>query len=284
MKYPQFAVTERTPHIVDGMIADIAWREQSTSLRYTKEPSSSYGKFVADLCVSIDSQANTPLIFPKLSQNPTLPQRLYRRQFDLIRARHDGGQLAIAQHKLHETVISGLKRAVDNRDRSQQVRGRLAELVTLGLHSRYAHPGVLAYQALQHHERDDDIDSHFDVGVILRNPDFTTDSHFLQVKTNCLGRCGRPVTKEAESHLGNYRPIVQFVSACCDLDLGRKGADTNVPELLVGEFFDQVNSDDVNRLDNLTDQLLLNMTTNLLPRGTRQGNGFQFPADHPVYG
>ncbi|HET8708759.1 MAG TPA: hypothetical protein VFL85_00605 [Candidatus Saccharimonadales bacterium] len=182
-------------------------------------------------------------------------------------------QATALQQELHRQVIRSIGNALTYY--KADGRGHVGERTGLGLLTRYSHADMLAYPSLPHHESSPvDLTGHYDIGVILRNPDNSIDAHHLQLKAGCFGLCakGEP-TKHYNDVRKRYRPSVQLVSGCCHLGMGRDSWPANpIPKLLLKEASDAATAPEIKYLDNLTDNLLFQMTTEQLPRGQAGGN------------
>lgn len=272
MKYPNLDSLERTPHIVDGMISDIAYREQECVVRNAYR-SSEYVRQIGQQCLAVsDGNAVLTDIVPPVNLSPD--EQLYERVHMLMQSKEQPYKLARYQRKLHESTIGALN-AWRREAKSPHKWGRVVELTALASLTRYAHPAMLAYPSLSHHEQDTDLGSHYDIGVVFRNPDQTVSSHYVQVKAACFDQCANPHSKAPVIETQDrYRPIIQLLSGCCDLDMnGRAGMGSNTAALLVKERRGAATYDEIKQLDVISDRLILNLTSDLLLRGTNQGNG-----------
>lgn len=78
----------------------------------------------------------------------------------------------------------------------------------------------------------------------------------------------------------HYRPSVQLVSACCQLELpGQPLLATEVADMLQLERKGKLPFKQVKQLDTLTDKLVWAMTSDQLPRGSRGGNNISLTAN-----
>lgn len=272
MKYPKFTRGNRTPEIFAGLVEDIATRElnfERTPLRRGVDPRS---VDVARTCVAAYTGRVDDV---QSSQKPT---KRYRRDWEtgilttmhsLIVHAGEPKQAAIHQRYMHEQIVGAIN---SNLSKKVPERGKLAEYVFAGLLTRYAHPDMLAYLALPHHEENNDVAGHFDVGVIIRNPGGDWDTYHLQSKAMCFGLCGLgndTSTQKLEEYKSRYHPEVQLVSSCCHLGADDSGTKLqNTARLLVREREGALAYDDIKLLDNVTDNLVFNMSFDLLPRGT----------------
>lgn len=275
MQYPEYSLS---PHssLVYGMAADIAFRERhSVPMREYAEAHNPYSKYIGELCVQIDD--GQPGAF-EAPDEPTEKKTLLRTMHTLLLMRDQPEKINYVRNELHARTIRALRYVFSQRRETWQ--GQPAEYTALGLLTRYAHPSLLAYRSLPHHELDTDVASHYDVGLVTDEPDGSVGSYYMQVKTFCLGRCGLSSGKKnLESYEPRYRPLIQFVSGCCDLGLGgNRHESLPASQLLIKEWQDDASADQVKYLDTLTDNLLFNVTADLLPRGNKNNGGGILPA------
>ena len=185
------------------------------------------------------------------------PHNLY---IDMLAFKTSPNYVRSAQQALHAHFVERLKEP-------KPQAGIRTEEIAMTLLSRYAHPWLIALPALPHHEDNTqgaDI-FHYDISLSARDSEFAGSEHFLQVKTYCLGRCGN---EPRQPIADRYDHSIQLVSGCCDLGIGSYPEDWDtVTDNLIAEFDGVGDDDQIKYLDVLTDNLLFNITADLLPRG-----------------
>ena len=162
-----------------------------------------------------------------------------------------------------------------------ECRGRQTEDHINALLNRPLHPWFMGVSALEHHDRRlrssrrDSICAtaagNFDLAFVESFPagmqpdqsDETFLLNKLQIKRNCFGQCRRG------SHLADYyqdvfeaevRPQytsdITLLSGCCDIELANTDSLNPVDMMLREEFRNNITSESVLALDDLTDHLL----------------------------
>ena len=282
MRYPSFPESDRTSAIYDALVEDIAWREQESKPAHGGLLLDPYSQRLGSMCVAITNGLSLQeRTYEPRPEEATPAQAMLERLHAMVALRREPAKAARYQRRLHENALGALRSVWQPENR--QRRGFIAEYACLALLTRYTHPRILAYPALPHHEMDDDTGGHFDIGVIIDEPNTGIDTHYLQVKMTCFGSCGQGSVKNRENWLaevrGVYRPSIQLVAGCCDLGLRKlrhNGAE--LPDLLLDEYRGRSKAA-VKKLDNMTDKLLFAMSADLLPRGTRGGRSISLTAN-----
>ncbi len=188
-----------------------------------------------------------------------------------IKFLNNHNELIRLQRKQHGIVVEELRtwdKNIANAGDYARASGRMTELVALGLLNRYGHPWILAAPALPHHEGDaTKVAKHFDIALAIGNQG-DDEAYALQIKKACSGRCGETAYHHDQTHV--YMPAIQIVSGCCDLGIKTNEGMINstVVDLLVAEYDERAAAADIKWLDELTDNLLFNISADLLPRGT----------------
>lgn len=267
MKYPEYdpEITRRPP--VRGFLSLFARMEGGVASRLTPKKWDSTLAELSYLHVKGDNGRfrSNLRIARQFVGVPTLHEPLR----ESMKFLNNPNQLKRMQEDLHTRTMTELDGALREYRRGKINRGntvgKVTELVTIGLMTRYAHPWMLISPSLPHHEQDDTKkEQHFDVALAISSGE-ADESYYLQVKRACTGRC----CNERLVFGHRYDSRIQFVSGCCDLGLGATGEniDTTIPRLLLAEHADSATPEDIKQLDILTDNLLFNISADLMPRG-----------------
>lgn len=271
MRYPNYESHQDIAAPVAGLI-DIYARTETEVVLESK--SKSWSQLLGELSVmhvrGIHKRKDR--MFRQLKEQQPLPSQ-YRPLHDILRFPKNKGEVARAQQRMHAVAIERLG-AIATDDKGfvyrNFERGRLAEFTALGLLTRYAHPWILAAPALPHHESDGNrLAKHFDIAVSFGSSN-GDESHALQIKSLCRQTRSRHY-REFENKTKQYDHSIQIISGCCDLKLPvhpRLGTHAGTAQLLIDEFNDKVDDRTVAHLDKLTNDLIFNISADLLPRGT----------------
>lgn len=283
MKFPTYDTLPRDNRHVTAMIQGIAQRERHVSRESAAlAPCFASSRRLGELCVRLtqpkfaNRHAARGII--QKERSTTKLQGMPRTLLDMIFFQSSPTAIARYQEELHAGVIDEIRRAY-KRPHAQVDTGRMTELVSVAQITRLAHPQVLAYSALPHHEQDRNIAQHYDIGASFDKGD-SLATHMLQVKKFCLGACAEPELqrqrkKAVKKSLRRYDQSIQMVSGCCELgitDNGQDFMDPTLPVLLVAEFYDRATSDEIAELDAGSEKLITDITSDLLPRGTAPGS------------
>lgn len=229
----------------------------------------SWSQHLGVACVQLarDNTIQAREAIKRIKKNNNIPPK-HKHTPNLLQQRNNPNALAREQRAMHATVMGKLTKDLQlyaSGGDSVPI-GTITERTALGLLSRYAHPWMLVVPALPHLDQGDMMhQQNFDICMAV-NEAGEQRGYMLQVKTDCCGRCGLN-GKKADTE--GYTSNIQFVSGCCDLGLKDEDSKfcTDVPGLLVKEFHGSATTEQVNYLDVLTDNLLFNITADLLPRG-----------------
>jgi hypothetical protein len=276
MKFPKYESTDRDNRHVTAMIHGIAKRERQVP-EATAKPLRERSLRFGELCVALTSpkyenKHAARALVQKERSKPGV-HGLHKILLDTVFFQTNAGAVARAQQDMHTNVIQKMKTAfmVKNEELGPR-NGRLTELAALALLTRYAHPQMIAYPSLIHHEQDSNKPMHYDVGVSIASGSSLT-THLLQVKKPCLAACDegtRSTQRDGRRLLDRYCSSIQLLSGCCELGIDT-ASDGNInptlPIMLMAEYGDLTTPDEVQLLDNLSDKLLFDMTADLLPRG-----------------
>ncbi|CAN5406292.1 hypothetical protein BH10PAT3_BH10PAT3_7200 [soil metagenome] len=270
MKYPNYEFTaeeQATPVLAMAQI--VAARE----LRVRKQQNiATWSEKLGNVCLLFaeghDARVRSAL--KNTGQTCGIPDT-YTFLPKVITFRNNRTQLQREQQLLHGSVVRNLDNALRTQTKDKlytnRERGAITELTALGILTRYAHPWIIALPALPHHEADINTPDHFDIGIALQEGG-RPEKYLLQVKTSCTGRCGCTPRVRVD---GKYASSIQLVSGCCDLGFKNSGynpADFSVSRTLVAEFDELATNNDIKQLDVLSDNLLFNVTADLMPRGS----------------
>lgn len=195
---------------------------------------------------------------------------------NMLQNRNNSEQVTAARESLHEQAVRDIRTIRRNqavlddgvspfRGPVAEMRGMLAQKVTLGLFTRYAHPYLMAVPALIHQDNGPQKRSNFDVLLVESMPGTEEISTYkLQIKCECLGLCTERKTQPWHRTQDDYDSDITLVSACCDLQRGdnrsRDLRDFRVADLLVKEFDGDITPDEVGELDGFTNSLILSVT------------------------
>lgn len=270
MKYPDININDLEYAVpVRKLTEVIASRERNLIPKHNSQP---WSLRLGALCLLADERNNQHIraALNETKKNTDLPT-VYNFIPQMLTFKNNISRLQQEQQLLHGAVIEELTPLVLKEDKGQYAntiqRGRIAELTTLGLLTRYAHPWVIAVPTLPHHDADLNKSFHFDIALAIQDGNNST-GHMLQVKSSCIGRCDGDNPLNINSY---YAPSIQLVSGCCDLGFeynGFRGMNYDTARDLANEYYDSASTAEIKRLDVLTDNLLLNTTSDLLPRGT----------------
>lgn len=285
MLFPKFPEDMRNAYLYQGVVDDIAERERDFATHYEDrvDPrSAALGRLCLEIVDGNEAADGWPDYAANTQQLSPEEVKLYGALSQVALYAYDTRRSWAAQQDLHIATVGHLKNLYSAPD-DLRARADMAEYNVLGLMTRYVHPNMLAYPALQHHELDTDTPGHYDVGVIFS--DLTggrqIETNHLQVKLGCFGLCtddgpnDRLLSAQAQ-----YRPYVQLVSACCHLKEWSHHTLTsrNLAGQLIAERRGDLSRLEVKQLDNVTDSMLLAMTTEALPRGQHGGTSVELSA------
>lgn len=282
MKFPRFPDDMRRSYVSVGLVEDIADREREFATHYdsTIDP---YSVRLGRLCLELVDGDEATNGLPNYQSNRSHLSQPEVRVYDALRRLAlfacNSERAEKAQRNLHNAAVGVLEEVTGQRDAKQ--RATMSEYVTLGLLTRYAHPNMLAYPALQHHECDTDTPGHYDIGVIVNNPGNVIESNHIQVKLACFGICrGEAPSSKLQEFQAHYRPSVQLLSACCHLQAFSRGLNKDrLAHQLIAERLGTLDKTAIKQLDNTTDSFVLAMTTEQLPRGLHGGTSVGLAAE-----
>lgn len=269
MRYPDYPDTLERRRPVPEAVALLAHRERGFGEHTSVSDRSS--RAVGQLCVDLAQSGNAHTTRRKKllrAARPSVSEHSTERMlFDMISFQKSPTYVERSQQALHKRMIDNLRIHLSG-DRKGELTGFATEEVATALLTRYAHPGMVVFPTLSHHEKDKALSMHYDIGLTMRGEE-AVSGHLLQVKMACQGRCEGATVATRDG--GRYSQAIQFVSGCCDLGMDYTSLDDGnnrlIPELLVAEYDDELNTTQVNLLNYYSDSLLYNITHDGLPRG-----------------
>lgn len=287
MKFPTFPDELRNPYLYQGLVEDIADRERDYDTNHP-EKVDLYSQQLGRLCLNIAENTPTEPWSDTIAYSGGVADKvqstegeIYNQLRTMAIYAFDRQKTHGAQQSLHYAVMNRINTLRKGRIDVHKT-GELAEYVTLALLTRYAHPDMLGYKSLQHHELDVDSPGHYDVGTLIRDPGNTIASYRLQVKLGCVSLCetGTGDDDTLRQHQSRYRPSVQIISGCCHLKEFGQGQDVRkLARQLAAERDNTLDTVGVKKLDTATDNLVWAMTTDQLPRGLYGGKSIGLKAE-----
>ncbi|HEV2403246.1 MAG TPA: hypothetical protein VGS08_03530 [Candidatus Saccharimonadales bacterium] len=128
-------------------------------------------------------------------------------------------------------LLSEIKDARQRRADDADFLGTLAQQAAIGCYVRRPEMGVLAVQALTHHDRGPYPPQNYDLLTIYhkKTPDGSpgVSSRRLQIKAFCLGLANRHNSKKGKDTRSLFAENITLVSGCCDLRMWQ-----NAPNLV----------------------------------------------------
>lgn len=269
MRYPVYPDTLERRRPVPEAVELLARRERGFGEggSFSDRSSLAVGQLCVDLAQSRNTHASRRKKLIKATRPSVSEHSTERMLFDMISFQKSPAYVERSQQALHKRMIDNLRIHLSG-DRNGELTGFATEAVATALLTRYAHPGMVVFPTLAHHEKDKALSMHYDIGLTVRGEE-AVSGHLLQVKMACQGRCEGATV--ATSDGSRYSQAIQFVSGCCDLGMDYRSLDDGnnrlIPELLVAEYDDELTPAQVNVLNYYSNSLLHNITNDSLPRG-----------------
>jgi|GEM_PF-3981915 hypothetical protein len=269
MQYPEYAPDLERRQPIGGFLSIFGQLEFGVSGDNTKL---SWSQYIAEQS-RIYTQGNEQRFRKRLQRAPATQEvpALYQPLHASLKFLKNHNELVRLQQGLHRLAVDELRGwksdPLASAGEYNRSAGRMAEITAIVLLTRYAHPWILVGPTLPHQENNGDTTPrHFDIALAIGESE-SEELYNLQVKKGCSGRCGKAPTYD---YAHKYATSVQIVSGCCDLGIvtTQNGlVEGETAGLLIAEYDEVVSLSDIKRLDVLTDQLLFNITADLLPRG-----------------
>lgn len=236
------ATSAKIARICDALVAGAHSRQIKSLWRDLPKPSAEvdYPKELPPAQVAL--RAATKLIFERNSRRP----------------------IAEMQSAIHKWAVTNAVN-VDNKLRFRgearmgqvnDLLGKRTEMLTVGLLSRPAMPGVLALPALPHHEAALQAKTlNYDL-VLLETETAGPEvaAHRVQVKTTCLGLSYLHETPFVEPSW--YEPGIAVVSGCCEIVDGDETSYGAITQTLRREMLGKASQRDIDRLDILSESVI----------------------------
>lgn len=181
MQYPDFPTELRNPLIFQGMVEEIADRERDWRTNHPQWVDEISVRIGARCLRIVDGGGDSDNDFAGQVNLSARQRGIYEKVDKMAIYAYDPMRAYEYQQDMHESVVMAL---CEVREASAAKSGLRSELTILALLTRYAHPDMLAYPALQHHDLDIDAGGHFDVGTIIREPDGEITPYRLQIKSH----------------------------------------------------------------------------------------------------